>query len=47
MDDAAAMDAFRVLAETEGILPAIESAHAIAGALDLAAARTRRSSRSW
>jgi tryptophan synthase beta chain len=37
VDDAAAMAAFRVLAESEGILPAIESAHAIAGALDLAA----------
>ena len=37
VDDAAAMAAFRILAETEGILPAIESAHAIAGALDLAA----------
>jgi tryptophan synthase beta chain len=37
VDDAAAMRAFRILAETEGILPAIESAHAIAGALDLAA----------
>ncbi len=37
VDDAAAMRAFRVLAESEGILPAIESAHAIAGALDLAA----------
>ncbi len=38
VDDGAAMRAFRVLAESEGILPAIESAHAIAGALDLAAA---------
>jgi tryptophan synthase beta chain len=37
VDDAAAMRAFRILAESEGILPAIESAHAIAGALDLAA----------
>ncbi len=40
VDDAAAMGAFRILAETEGILPAIESAHAIAGALDLAATMT-------
>jgi tryptophan synthase beta chain len=40
VDDAAAMAAFRILAETEGILPAIESAHAIAGALDLAATMT-------
>ena len=37
VNDDAAMRAFRVLAETEGILPAIESAHAIAGAMDLAA----------
>ncbi|HEX4428468.1 MAG TPA: tryptophan synthase subunit beta [Frankiaceae bacterium] len=37
VDDAGAMRAFRILAEAEGILPAIESAHAIAGALDLAA----------
>ncbi len=37
VDDRAAMAAFRLLAETEGILPAIESAHAVAGALDLAA----------
>ena len=43
--DAAAMDAIALLARTEGIIPAIESAHAIAGALDLAegAARARRS----
>ena len=33
--DAAAMDAFSVLCRTEGIIPAIESAHALAGALDL------------
>ncbi|MBA8795196.1 tryptophan synthase beta chain [Friedmanniella endophytica] len=33
--DAEAMDAFRLLAETEGIIPAIESAHALAGALRL------------
>jgi tryptophan synthase beta chain len=37
VDDKQAMAAFRQLAETEGILPAIESAHAVAGALDLAA----------
>ncbi|MBO0891058.1 MAG: tryptophan synthase subunit beta [Acidothermales bacterium] len=30
--DAEAMDAFRLLCRTEGIIPAIESAHAIAGA---------------
>ncbi|CAN5631232.1 tryptophan synthase subunit beta [soil metagenome] len=33
--DAEAMDAFRLLCRTEGIIPAIESAHAIAGALKL------------
>jgi tryptophan synthase beta chain len=33
--DAAAMDALRLLTRTEGIIPAIESAHALAGALDL------------
>lgn len=33
--DAQAMEAFRLLSSTEGILPAIESAHAVAGALDL------------
>ncbi|ADB32130.1 tryptophan synthase, beta subunit [Kribbella flavida DSM 17836] len=34
--DAAAMEALRLLARTEGIIPAIESAHAIAGALEVA-----------
>ncbi|SDT40551.1 tryptophan synthase subunit beta [Microlunatus soli] len=34
--DAESMDAFRRLSETEGIIPAIESAHALAGALRLA-----------
>jgi tryptophan synthase beta chain len=33
--DAEAMDAFHVLCRTEGIIPAIESAHAVAGALKL------------
>ena len=33
--DAEAMDAFRLLSRTEGIVPAIESAHALAGALKL------------
>lgn len=33
--DAEAMDAFRLLCRTEGIIPAIESAHAIAGTLKL------------
>ena len=35
--DAQAMDAFRLLCRLEGIIPAIESAHAIAGAVQLAA----------
>ncbi|ONI69556.1 tryptophan synthase subunit beta [Kribbella sp. ALI-6-A] len=34
--DAAAMDALKLLARTEGIIPAIESAHAVAGALEIA-----------
>ena len=33
--DAEAMDAFRLLCRTEGIIPAIESAHALAGAIQL------------
>jgi tryptophan synthase beta chain len=33
--DAEAMDAFALLCRTEGIIPAIESAHAIAGAVQL------------
>src|ERR1700712_5463854 len=33
--DAEAMEAFALLCRTEGIIPAIESAHALAGALDL------------
>ncbi len=33
--DAEAMEAFRMLSRTEGIIPAIESAHALAGALRL------------
>ena len=33
--DAAAMDALRLLSRTEGIIPAIESAHALAGVLEL------------
>ena len=35
--DTAAMDAMALLARAEGIIPAIESAHAIAGALEIAA----------
>ncbi|SNU00704.1 tryptophan synthase, beta chain [Ruaniaceae bacterium KH17] len=34
--DTQAMDAFAALSHTEGILPAIESAHALAGAIELA-----------
>jgi len=37
--DAEAMDAMALLARTEGIIPAIESAHALAGALRLAEER--------
>jgi tryptophan synthase beta chain len=33
VDDAEAMDAFKLLCRTEGIIPAIESAHALAGAI--------------
>ncbi len=36
--DSAAMDAMALLARTEGIIPAIESAHALAGAMEEAAA---------
>ncbi len=31
--DTEAMDAFKLLCQTEGIIPAIESAHALAGAI--------------
>lgn len=34
--DTEAMDAFKLLCRTEGILPAIESAHALAGTIRLA-----------
>jgi tryptophan synthase beta chain len=37
-DDARAVDAARTLARTEGIIPALESAHAVAEALDRAPA---------
>ncbi len=39
--DAEAMEAFRLLSRTEGIVPAIESAHALAGALKLGKTLTR------
>ncbi len=35
VDDAEAMEAFRLLCRTEGIIPAIESAHGLAGAMRL------------
>lgn len=35
VNDAAAMEAFRLLCRTEGIIPAIESAHALAGAIEI------------
>jgi tryptophan synthase beta subunit len=44
VSDREALDAFRRLARTEGILPALESAHAIAYALKLA---RRLPKRSW
>ena len=40
--DAEAMDAMALLSRTEGIIPAIESAHAIAGALEVAKELRRR-----
>ena len=41
-----AMDAFALLSRTEGIIPAIESAHAVAGAMR-AGRRSSRGPRSW
>jgi tryptophan synthase beta chain len=38
IDDRTALDAYRVLARLEGIIPALESAHAVAHALELAPA---------
>lgn len=38
--DAQALEAFRLLSETEGIMPAMESAHAVAGAVKLASSLT-------
>jgi tryptophan synthase beta chain len=43
VSDDEALDAFRLLSATEGIVPALESAHALAGALKLAR-RYRRES---
>ena len=36
MSDAAALDAFVTLSKLEGIIPALESAHAIAHAINIA-----------
>lgn len=36
VDDAQALQAFQTLSETEGIIPALESSHAVAGALKIA-----------
>src|ERR1700722_1792324 len=41
VDDSAALDAARTLARTEGIIPALESAHAIAGLIERSAQFTR------
>ncbi|WP_371174187.1 tryptophan synthase subunit beta [Buchananella felis] len=43
--DAQAMEAFRLLCHTEGIIPAIESAHALAGALQLGLELTQAGAR--
>lgn len=40
MTDAEAMSAFQLLCRTEGIIPAIESAHALAGTLKIIPALT-------
>ncbi|MDO5726917.1 MAG: tryptophan synthase subunit beta, partial [Bowdeniella nasicola] len=40
--DAEAMDAFKLLCRTEGIIPAIESAHALAGAMRWGQANSNR-----
>jgi tryptophan synthase beta chain len=40
IDDKQALDAFHVLAETEGIIPALESSHAIAHVMEMADAGT-------
>ena len=41
MTDAEAVDAFEYLSRTEGIIPAIESAHAVAHAMKIAPRMTR------
>ncbi|MDP6693796.1 MAG: tryptophan synthase subunit beta, partial [Phycisphaerales bacterium] len=40
VDDNEAIEAFKLLSETEGIVPALESAHAIAGAMKIATEMT-------
>ena len=45
--DAEAMDAFALLCRTEGIIPAIESAHAVAGALPGSPRSSARTRPSW
>ena len=45
--DAQAMDAMALLARTEGIIPAIESAHALAGAARVAAEHGRDADARW
>ena len=45
--DAEAMEAFALLCRTEGIIPAIESAHALAGALQLGRELGPDAHRSW
>ena len=45
--DAEAMDAMALLSRTEGIIPAIESAHAIAGALQVGRGATARTTSCW
>jgi tryptophan synthase beta chain len=36
VDDAEALDAFKTVSESEGIIPALESSHAVAGAIKIA-----------
>ncbi len=45
ISDTEAMDAFKLLSETEGIIPAIESAHAVAAAVQLGAEASEDSGR--
>ncbi len=45
--DAEALEGFQALARLEGILPALESAHAVAHTMRLAQGGARRHGRSW